>query len=211
MLQEKNQNVIQRASERQVVAARDRGVVGARRHVSNEGQITLQRIADALHPALLNKAHLKSVRRLGVTVIGFSRFSPEHQEQGPPTQEITDQIRSTHSPIDVELGHIGVFGSETKSKLGIFLVSKTLKVEEDSIEALFERNGFPLLKGPYREDGYAPHLSIAQLNKDQLEYFQDPVEIEKLETLAGLGPDSTQSITLVKVKADSMESYKLVA
>jgi len=207
MLQEKNRNVIQRANEREVVAARDRGVVAARRYVSDEGQITLQRIADALHPALLNKAHLKSVRRIGVTVIGFSRFDQLHQDLGPPTDEVTECVETSYTPLKVELGRIGVYGTEPNGKLGISLISADLRSEEEAIEAVFGQRGYPLPPDPYRQSGFDPHVTIAQIHSKELPFFQDSHTLNRLEILAGLGPTGSLSIMLDPIKAGRLISY----
>ena len=200
MLETKNQNVIQRANER--------GVVAARRHVSAEGQITLQAIADAIQPTIRNMAHLKNVERSGVNIIGFARFDQDHQDFGPRTKDITQLVDSTHQPLQVRLGHIGVYGSETRSKLGISLISDELRIEEEAIESVFDQKGFAQQPGPYREKGFVPHVSIARVNLGLYSLFQEQRTLDALDDLAGLGSLATQSVFLEldPIRAESMTS-----
>jgi hypothetical protein len=199
MLQQKNQNVIQRANER--------GVVAARRRVSGKGQRTLQRVLNAIEPELGGAAHLFNVKRIGVNIIGFSRFDQEHQDQGPPTKDVVAEVLSSQNFLRVGLGRIGVYGSETKAKLGISLISDRLRWEEEDIEMVFDKLGFPLQPGPYRDDGFVPHVSIGRLDINQLEYFQSSETLRRLDELAGLGHLATRSLSLDPIKAESMPSY----
>jgi hypothetical protein len=198
MLQQKNQNVIQRANER--------GVVAARRHVSAKGQRTLQRVFNAIEPELGGAAHLFNVKRIGVNIIGFSRFDQEHQDHGPPTKDVVAEVLSSQNFLRVGLGRIGVYGSETKAKLGISLISDRLRYEEDDIEMVFEKMGFPLQPGPYRDDGFVPHVSIARLDINHLEYFLNPDTLRRMEIRAGVGTLATRSLTLDPIRAESMPS-----
>jgi hypothetical protein len=196
MERQKHQNYQQRALSR--------GVVAARRPVETDGQILLHDAAETLKRKIRRGGYLTAAGRIGVTVVGFGRFNIDHQRFGPPTNDITAEVVSTLSPIEVRLGRIGIYGTDTKRKLGISLISEELALEKKLIEAGFEESGFPLQQGPNRAEGYIQHVSIGLLDIDNLDYFKDPDEIEKLEALTGLGPNSVQTIILQPVSARSL-------
>lgn len=201
MLQQKNQNIIQRANER--------GVVAARRPVRSADQVVLRGISDILELEIRKAGHLKKLRRLGVTVVGFGRFDDDHRQFGPPTKDITEQVESSLSSVEVRLARIGIYGTDSRKKLGISIVSDELTIEKSEIESAFDHKGFPLLRGPYRKDGYMQHVSIGFLDINSPEYFKDTEIMENLETLTGLGPDSTLRILLEPVSAQSLLEARL--
>ena len=193
MQQKQKQHITQRANER--------GVFAVSRPISSEGQMVLQSISDILQPELRNAGRLFNVNTLGTTVIGFSRFSKRHKGIGPPTEQVTNEIDSSHHPIEVELGHLGIYGSATKCKLSISLISDKLIREAEAIEAVFEQRGFPLKQDPNAENGFVPHCSIALLYNDNLGHFQDDKILRRLESLTGLEPRTMQTIVLDPIKA----------
>lgn len=175
--------------------AEARGVLAIRRAVSAEGQTTLQSISDLLMPEVINSGRLFDVVTLGVTVVGFSRFDKHHRSKGPPTRQVVENIQSLYSPTNVKLGKLGIFGSEAKSKLGIYLTGDALFQEAEDIDTEFMHCGFPLRNDPNSPDGFVPHCSIALLYTDNIAHFREPRTLKRLNIVAGLAA-ATKSIDL---------------
>lgn len=172
--------------------AHEKGIFAIRRSVAPESYETLQAINNALVPELQNTARLFDVHTLGVTVIGFSRYDKRHRNSGPPTKDIVERVPSSRQKIEVTIGGLATYGSASKGKLGLQLVSTDLANEAHFFEQAFADHDFPLRNDP-NCDGilYASHCSLALLYNDTRAHFEDPRSLNKLAELSGLATASS--------------------
>lgn len=166
--------------------AEERGIAAIRRNFTADDRQIFEIVAQLLRSELVGAARLFDPESLGVTVVGFSRYSSNHRVKGPRTSDVIRVVAGTGDPVTVRLGALGVFGSGSKHKLGFHLrdESDTLANEVSSLEGEFAGRGFPL-KRDYNttEDGYAPHCSIALLYEDHVGHFTEPSVLLRLGNL----------------------------
>lgn len=186
------QNILQQANAK--------GIYAVRRKVAEQSYATLQEVADNLQAPLHNAGRIFDVRMLGITIIGFSRFDRRHCGRGPSTASITEKVATAVRPIEVALGSLAIYGSSSKAKLGIEIISEELDAEESTYEAQFTNVGYALKKEYNGNGTYAPHLSIALLYGDHLSHFQDARTLDKLDRVTMLGKTGGISIILDPVK-----------
>lgn len=184
----------QKAKAHNLERANRRGVFAVRRRVAPESQESLQVISDILQPEIRSTGRLFDVRTLGVTVVGFSRFDRRHLGTGPPTSEVVRKVLSTSSALEVGLGKLSIYDTETKAKLGVALISEELEQEVEDLEDGFRRKGFSLRTDPNDDGEYAPHCSMALLYTDNLAHYQDPRTLRRLDTITGLSADTIQIV-----------------
>lgn len=156
-------------------------ILAIRRSVSPESYPVFENIAELLEPEIRNAARLFDISNLGVTVIGFTRFDKHHRQNWPPTREVVGTVHSAREPLEVKLGTLGVYGSDSKHKLGFSLESDALIAEISAFEQTFRDRGSPLRNDPNANpDELTPHCSIALLYEENVGYFCDTRTLDRL-------------------------------
>lgn len=167
--------------------AKERGIIPIRRRVDSSSWMLFEEAKENLQPELENVGRLFIPESLGVTVVGFSRFSDKHLRNGPATNEFINAVPTFNQPLEVELGSLGIFGSGGKIKLGFHLESTSITTETNCYEQALLKRGYPLKQDKnVREGVQRPHVSVALLYNDQVGHFSDELTLRRLNTLARL-------------------------
>jgi len=193
----KKASIIQRSYE--VRRANERGVFAVRRLVAPQSYDTLRQTTNLLCDELKNVGRTFEAETIGVTIVGFSRFFHKHMLNGPNTSDVTENIASAKHPIEVVLGRLGIYGSNSRAKLAIAIDSPELINEELAYQKEFAKIGYPI----NQRWPYSPHCSVALVFSDYVEHFADPRSLSRLNRLTGLGKMIEQSIILEPVKSCS--------
>ncbi|MGH7234501.1 MAG: hypothetical protein ACREF7_03610 [Candidatus Saccharimonadales bacterium] len=170
------------------------GVVAARRWVSANSHHVFSKVVSRIEPALTEYTHLSSSKVLAVSVLSHYRL--RGVDNVPPTDRITESIRSTSKPMLVRLGRLAFLGrklslledddqtSVVDAKLVVGLVGQNLRQETRQYEARYLDQDVSL--NPYPGDGkYNPHCTLADIMAPA-RYFRDPRTLTKLNRLAGI-------------------------
>ena len=197
------QNRHQVQKQNRLQNANERGIFAVRRKVSPASRLLLQKIVDELQPELHNVSRIFDIKSLGVTVIGFSRFDKRHLGAGPATKKITDRVDSCHQVIEVQLGTLGIYGSDTRGKLGISLTSRQLVDEVLALQDEFQSAGFPLKADPNSAGEYQPHCSLALLDTDKSGHFKDERALRMLNGLHIIESSMSETIVLDPVRVST--------
>lgn len=122
---------------------------------------------------------------MGVSVVGFSRFSKKYKHEGPDTEEMVRSVDSCNKPLRIRLGAFGIYGSDKKIKLGVEIHSSELYGEVNMLSRNFREKGHPLLRDRNVDRTNFLHLSIGLLYSPA-EDFRDPRILNRLEETADL-------------------------
>lgn len=169
-------------------AADKRGIFAIRRLIDPKESDKLTAAMSPLIPELGGAGRLFIPKTLGVTVVGFSRFSKQHIQTGPATRDFVDTVSSVREAKDILLGKLDVFGSGSEYKLGFHIDSPWMHEEVAGYEKVLEERGYPLTTfGGNLEEKYVPHLSIGNLYSDEIVgHFKVPSTLERLTNLTKL-------------------------
>lgn len=184
--------------------ANERGIVAARRPVSQASLPLMERVIESLDSELAGCGRVISARDCGVTVVGFYHFDKRIRSEGPSTRSVSKNIASTFHPLEVGLGSLAFYGQKYKvhgkyqeligGKLAIELMSGELMEEEARYRKEYVRRGAPLREHPLSR-GYCPHISVAVVF-NQARELSDPRSIKRMNAAIGLGRCSMESLIL---------------
>jgi hypothetical protein len=164
--------------------ARSRGIVAVRRPVAPQSQEVFANIIDDLNPEVRKVARLFEPNTLGVTLIGFSRFTKADVHNAPPVLEVCQKVPSTLQFVSCQLGRFAVFGSGRKHKLGVTLTCQELTDEIHTLEATYARRGISLKHDSNNPNEHANlHCSLALLYGEFVGQFQDVRTLDRLDGL----------------------------
>jgi hypothetical protein len=165
--------------------AQEGGIVAVRRPIDPTSYSLFATIAEQLSPEFENAARLFTPESLGITVVGFSKFSRQHRLHGPRTADIAAQVATASLPARAKLGTLSVYGSGKKHKLGFSLESAELATEITDFERAFQ-NANATLKKDHNNPTDVPnlHCSIALLYEDTADHFRDEQTLVRLTDLA---------------------------
>lgn len=164
--------------------ARERNVFAIRRNIDESSYPVFEKAAERLKSEVDGIGRLFLPSALTVTVVGFTRFTHKHREQGPPTLDILNKVESNDSYIYGTLGKLGIYGAGTKHKLGFKLHSSDIIDEIYKYEEAFEQTGYPLRNDPNSPDGPVPHCSVALMYQDNIKHFKTPSVLARLDQTA---------------------------
>lgn len=174
----------QNGKSSKAVIAIEKGIFGIRRPIHKNSvelfSIVKEKILDSQE--IMGAGRLFVPETLGLTVVGFSRFSRKHRDRGPKTQSVVECIPSCASNVEIELGRIGIFGSKTNPKLGFHIASDKLENEREELSSEYERRRFELRSDPSSGTENNLHISIVQLYGDR-DYFDDPRILKRFEDI----------------------------
>lgn len=170
------------------VVADKRGIVAIRRLIDPSEHDNLTAAITPLIPEFGGAGNLYIPETLGVTVVGFSRYSKHHIQTGPATKDFVDSVPSIRDSNEILIGDPDVFGWGSNYKFGFHIDSPWLEEEIDGYEKALRIRGYPLNRYIGNPDGkYLPHLSIGKLYTDQIVgYLADPNNLQRLANLTGL-------------------------
>ena len=181
------------------LTARNNGVFAVRRTLAKESHETLADFTRDFSNLVHGNARVFELRSLSATVISLSRFSERQIKKGPSTKSIYDSVESHTDSLNARIGELALYGSNKKLLFALCLDSDDLIKEEAEFDRIYEmRTGGRLDKDINSEDGYSPHLSVALIYNDYVEYYQQDAvlaalnEKECLQSIVGehivLGP-----------------------
>ena len=181
------------------LTARNNGVFAVRRTLAKESHETLADFTRDFSDLVHGNARVFELSSLSATVISLSRFSEHQIKKGPSTKSIYDSVESCPYSLNARIGELALYGSNKKLLFALRLDSDDLIKEEAEFGRIYEmRTGGRLDKDINSEDGYSPHLSVALIYNDYVEYYQQDAvlaalnEKECLKSIVGehivLGP-----------------------
>lgn len=154
-----------RRNQGRMTRANQRGIFAVRRRLDPVSYSVFEELEQKILPFMGPKDHIYTPKTLGVTVVGFNRYTTRHQKEGPETFGVNRCIPQLRRQIAARIGELGLFGVGENRKLGFRLVSEELESEIEDIENFYLDAGFPLK--PDRHNGtreeYLPHISWGSL------------------------------------------------
>ena len=175
--------------------AKRREIYAVRRRLDVPSQKLLGEVfEDGLLSEVSGAGRLFVPETLGVTVVGFSRYTRKYINVGPKTETVVGRSETSGITMTADLGNLMMVGSLRRpNKLAIELDAPKLTEEMKAYVDIFDEIHFPL-KPDYNNSGEpSPHLTLGIIYSDNIGHFSTPSVLRRLDSIIGV---KSREITL---------------
>lgn len=168
--------------------AKRREIYAVRRRLDVPSQKLLGEVfEDGLLSEVSGAGRLFVPETLGVTVVGFSRYTRKYINVGPKTETVVGRSETSGITMTAGLGNLMMVGSLRRpNKLAIELDAPELTEEMKAYVDIFDEIRFPL-KPDYNNGGEPiPHLTLGIVYSDNIGHFSTPSILRRLDSIIGV-------------------------